>query len=318
MKTVRQQNNIGFSRRDLIAAAGTGAALGMLSHIDPASAQNKDAPILTRPIPHSGEMLPVVGVGTSQVFQIGTDASERAQRRAVIEALSASGGKLIDTGSTYGTAEGVIGDLVQETGLRDKLFIATKGEVRNRSASIAEFQESLRRLKTPKVDLMQLHNVSSARQDLALYREWKQQGLCRYIGITTSFESDQDAVAGCAQREKPDFVQVNYSLTDRSAEKRVLPASKEAGAAVLCNLPFGRGELFRKVRGKQLPEWAAEFNAATWGQFFLKFLLSHEAVTAVIPGTAKAEHMRDNLGAGRGKLPNDELRKRMISLIDTL
>jgi aryl-alcohol dehydrogenase-like predicted oxidoreductase len=318
MKKFLQSNDIEFSRRDVIATAGVGATLGLLSRIAPAGAQNKEAPILKRPIPHSGEMLPVVGVGTSQVFQIGTDAKERAERRAVIEALVAGGGSLIDTASTYGTAEGVVGDLVQETGLREKIFFATKGEVRSRAASIAEFQESLRRLKTPKVDLMQLHNVSSTRQDLALYREWMQQGLCRFIGITTSFEGDHDSLAGCAQREKPDFVQVNYSIADRAAEKRVLPAAKEVGAAVLCNLPFGRGNLFRGVRGKPLPDWAVEFDAATWGQFFLKFLLSHDAVTTVIPGTAKAEHMRDNLGAGRGKMPDAEMRKRMVSLIESL
>ena len=145
---------------------------------------------------------------------------------------------------------------------RDSINSATKGEVRNRAASIAEFQESLRLLKTPKVDLMQLHNVRSPNQDLALYREWKQQGLCRYIGITTSFSGDHDAIAAVTEREKPDFVQVNYAVDDRNAEKRVLPAAKAAGAAVLCNVPFGTGALFSKVRGKPLPDWAAEFDAA--------------------------------------------------------
>jgi aryl-alcohol dehydrogenase-like predicted oxidoreductase len=198
------------------------------------------------------------------------------------------------------------------------VFIATKGEVRSRAASIAEFEESLRRLKTPKVDLMQLHNVSDPKQSLALYREWKQAGKTRYIGITTSFNGDHEAVAMCTQREKPDFVQVNYSISDRAAEKRVLPAAKDAGAAVICNLPFGRGGLFRLVRGKPLPEWAAEFDATSWAQFFLKFMISHEAVNAVIPGTEDAGHMKDNLGAGRGRLPDAAMRKRMAEYVDRL
>jgi aryl-alcohol dehydrogenase-like predicted oxidoreductase len=298
------------SRRDLLASAGAVAALGAL----PNFAFAQDA-MLTKPIPHSGEKLPVVGLGTSVVFQIGKDPNDRAQRRDVLLALIKDGGTLIDTASTYGSAEGVVGDLVSEEEIRNKVFIATKGEVRSRAAMIAEFQESLKRLKTPKVDLMQLHNVSDPKQDLALYREWKAQGLTRYIGITTSFNGDQDAVAACTAREKPDFVQVNYSITDRSAEKRVLPAAKDAGAAVLCNLPFGRGGLFRLVRGKPLPEWAAEFDAKTWAQFFLKFMISHEAVSAVIPGTENAEHMRDNLGAGRGRLPDAAMRKRMAEFV---
>jgi aryl-alcohol dehydrogenase-like predicted oxidoreductase len=305
-----------LSRRDLIATAGAMTALGTLSRFTPAFAQ--ESKILMKPIPHGGEMLPVVGVGTSGVFQIGRDANDRAQRRAVLEAMVKGGGSLIDTASTYGTAEGVVGDLVEEAKLRDKVFIATKGEVRSRKASIAEFQESLRRLKTPKVDLMQLHNVSDPNQSLAHYREWKQAGLCRYIGITTSFDGAQDAVAAVTAREKPDFVQVNYSVNDREAEKRVLPAAKDAGAAVLTNLPLGRGVLFRLVRGKPLPEWAAEFDAKTWGQFFLKFLISHEAVTAVIPGTSSARHMEDNLAAGRGKQPDAAMRKRMADYIEDL
>ena len=300
-----------FSRREVIAGAGALAVSGSL----PSFAQDA---MRTKPIPHSGEQLPVVGLGTSVVFQIGKDPNERAQRRDVLQALVQGGGNLIDTASTYGSAEMVVGDLVAEEKLREKVFIATKGEVRSRSAMLAEFQESLRRLKTPKVDLMQLHNVRDASQSLALYREWKAAGLTRYTGITTSFNSDHEAVAACTAREKPDFVQVNYSIADRTAEKRALPAAKDAGAAVLCNLPFGRGGLFRLVRGKELPEWAAEFDAKSWAQFFLKFMLSHEAVNAVIPGTADAAHMKDNLGAGRGKLPDASMRKRMVEFVEKL
>jgi aryl-alcohol dehydrogenase-like predicted oxidoreductase len=322
MSDRKTAGDFSLSRRGVLGA-GAGAVVGALSVAAPASAVFELSPFssnsIRRPIPSSGELLPVVGLGTSQVFQIGTDQAERAQRRAVIEAMvQAAGGGLIDTASTYGTAEGVVGDLVAEAGVRDKIFLATKCEVRSRAATIAEMQESLRLLKTPKIDLMQLHNVSDPKTDLGLFRDWKAQGTFRYIGITTSFSGDQDAIAAVTAREKPDFVQVNYSITDRAAEKRVLPAAKDYGAAVLCNLPFGRGELFRLVRGKPLPDWAAEFDAFTWGQFFLKFLLSNDAVTAVIPGTDKAEHMKDNLGAGRARMPNPEARKRMIALVESL
>jgi aryl-alcohol dehydrogenase-like predicted oxidoreductase len=310
----RNADGFSLSRRRVLAAAAVIGAGGLARAI-PAAAE---APVLKRPIPHSGEMLPVIGVGTARVFGIGADPKERADRRAVIETLVAGGASLIDTASTYGTAEPVVGDLVAEAGLRDKVFIATKGEVRARAAAIAEFEESLRRLKTPKVELMQLHNVRSPGQDLALYREWQKDGRTRYIGITTSFSGDHDAIAAVTEREKPDFVQVNYAINDRDAEKRVLPAAKAAGAAVLCNVPFGTGALFSKVRGKPLPDWAAEFDAASWGQFFLKFLLAHDAVTAVIPATAKAEHMRDNLAAGRGRLPDAAMRARMIAYIEQL
>ncbi|HVT55251.1 MAG TPA: aldo/keto reductase [Xanthobacteraceae bacterium] len=300
-----------ISRREVIAGAG---ALAMSSSL-PSFAQSA---MRTKPIPHSGEPLPVVGLGTSIVFQIGKDPNDRAERRDVLNTLVRGGGTLIDTASTYGSAESVVGDLVAEEKLRDKVFIATKGEVRSRAGMIAEFQESLQRLKTPKVDLMQLHNVSDPKQSLSLYREWKDAGLTRYIGITTSFNGDHDAVAACTAREKPDFVQVNYSITDRKAEKRVLPAAQDAGAAVLCNLPFGRGGLFRLVRGKPLPDWAAEFDAKTWAEFFLKFMISHEAVNAVIPGTSDAKHMQDNLGAGRGRLPDAAMRKRMAECVGKL
>jgi aryl-alcohol dehydrogenase-like predicted oxidoreductase len=309
-----------LSRRGVLGA-GAGAIAGALYHASPARAEFELSPFssrgIRRPIPSSGEMLPIVGLGTSQVFQIGKDPAERAQRRALIEVMALSGGGLIDTASTYGTAEGVVGDLVEEAGLRDKVFLATKCEVRSPAATIAEMQESLRQLKTPKIDLMQLHNVRDPKTDLGLLREWKAKGTFRYIGITTSSSGDQDALAAVTAREKPDFVQVNYSILDRDAEKRALPAAKDNGAAVLCNLPFGRGQLFRLVRGKPLPDWAKEFDVDSWGQFFLKFLLSNDAVTVVIPGTNKVEHMKDNLVAGRARMPNPETRKRMIALIES-
>jgi len=310
---MNERAQFAISRRAVLAAAA--GVAGMVTQSAPFA---QEGAMLKRPIPHSGEMLPVIGLGTARVFGVGSDPKDRADRRAVVEALVAGGGSLIDTASTYGTAEGVVGDVVAEAGLRDKVFIATKGEVRSRAAEIAEFQQSLKLLKTPKVELMQLHNVATPGQDLAVYREWKEQGLARYIGITTSVDRAHEAIAAVTEREKPDFVQVNYAIDDRNVEKRVLPAAKAAGAAVMCNVPFGTGSLFSKVRGKPLPEWAAEFDAKTWGQFFLKFLLANEVVTAVIPATAKAEHMVDNLGAGRGRLPDAAMLKRMIAHVEQL
>ncbi|HEV2000627.1 MAG TPA: aldo/keto reductase [Xanthobacteraceae bacterium] len=302
----------GLSRRDVMALTA-GAAAGALVGA-PAQAQTS---ILARAIPSSGEMLPVVGVGTSIVFNVGNDVEKRKDIRAVLEALVAGGGKLVDTAPSYRTAEEVTGDLMEEARLRDKIFVATKVAVRERPATIAEMQQSQRRLKTQKFELEQLHNVSDAKTDLGLFREWKRQGICRYFGITTSDGRDHAALAAVAKREKPDFVQINYSLGDRDAEK-VLPGFRDGAAAVLINMPFGRNQLFRLVRGKALPDWAAEFGAKSWGQFFLKYLIANEAVTAVIPATSKAEHMTDNLGAGRGLLPDKAMRAKMVAFIDGL
>jgi len=308
--------NLSASRRQVLAL-GVGFAVTPWL---PALGQEKTgAPgLITRPIPHSGERLPVIGLGTSQVFEIGADPARRQACAEVLKTLVAGGGTLIDTAPSYGTAESVVGDLLAATGLSGRVFLATKLEDFSRNSAAPQLQASLRRLRTNRVDLMQLHNVSDPHQDLAILREWKAQGLCRYIGITTSFGGDFDAVEAVVRRQKPDFLQVNYSLADRAAEKRVIPAAAEVGAAVLTDLPFARNRLFRAVRGQKLPEWAADFDAASWGQFFLKYLLGNEAVTAVIPGTGNPEHMADNLGAGRGRLPDAAHRQRMVAFFEAL
>jgi aryl-alcohol dehydrogenase-like predicted oxidoreductase len=226
----------------------------------------------------------------------------------------ASGGKLVDTGSTYGDAEAVLGAAVPASGLRDKLFTATKLE----APDAAELKRSLTRLKVDKLDLLQLHNVRNAQQSLTQFHRWKQEGVCRYIGITSTFKGDYAALEAVLKRERPDFLQVDYSLDNREAEQRLLPLAAEMKAAVLTALPFGRNRLFRAVRGKPLPEWAADFDAASWAQFFLKFLLGNPAVTAVIPGTANAAHMTDNLGAARGRLPDAAQRRRMVEFVEAL
>jgi aryl-alcohol dehydrogenase-like predicted oxidoreductase len=297
-----------YSRRQTLVLGGGLAAMAIAPQ---ALAQSA---LIKRPIPHSGEMLPVVGLGTANNF----DDADREQTRKVFEALVTGGGSLIDTASSYGGAEQIIGDAVAQAKLRGRVFIATKMRADNAASGKAEFDASLRKLQVKQVDLMMLHNVRNASQNLAYLRDWKAQKLTRYVGISSTFPRDFPAVEAVIKREKPDFVELNYSIGDREIEARLLPACADAGAAVLTALPFGRNSAFRAVRGKELPEWAKEFDAATWGQFFLKFLLGHKAVTAVIPGTTKAEHMADNLAAGRGRLPDESQCKKMAQFFDGL
>jgi len=287
-----------MTRREFAALAGA-AALAR-----PAFGQS-GGEALMRAIPSSGERLPAVGLGTAQVFD-SDDEATRQKAKAVLQALSAGGGNLVDTASTYGNAESVLGDAIAGTGLRPKLFIATKAE----APDDAEFKRSLARLKTAKVDLVQLHNVDDPQQSLERFRDWKAQGLCRYIGITSTFHRDFAAVEAVLKRENPDFLEIDYSLDNRLAEKSILPAAAEAKAAVLVALPFGRARLFRAVRGKEIPDWARGF-ANSWAVFFLKYLLSDPRITVVIPGTNNPAHMTDNLGAMRGPLPDADQRRQM-------
>jgi diketogulonate reductase-like aldo/keto reductase len=301
-----------LSRRDLLATAAGAAMLSAL----PSLVWAQGAPIMTRPIPSSGEPLPIVGIGTSIVFDFENDPAKYAARRQVLQDLVAGGGKLIDTASTYGHAEERVGDLSADLGDRNKLFLATKYESRDdKEAANASLQNSLKRLKTDRIDLMQAHNVGDPNFSLAQLRDWKAQGLCRYVGVTSSFEGQYDALAQVLRREKPDFFQINYSVGDRGAEDVLLPTAKDAGCAVLTNLPFGRNSLFKAVAGKPLPDWAKDIDAASWAQIFLKFNLSNPAVTAVIPGTDKPEYMLDNLDAGRGRLPDAAMRQKIMAAI---
>jgi len=307
------------SSRRRVLAAGAAAALGSaLSKFAFAAAAAEEG-IKTRPIPHSGEQLPIIGIGTAVIFDFENDPVKHAERLQVIQTLVAGGGKLIDTAHSYGRAEDRVGDIVAESGLRDRLFLATKySSNASRDAATASAHASLRRLKTNRVDLMQAWNVGDPLFDCGLMRDWQKQGLTRYVGMTTSFTGQYEAIAKVLAREKPDFFQVNYSLGDREAENLLLPAAREAGAAVLVNLPFGRNSLFRKAGTRPLPDFAAEFGARTWAQFFLKFILAHPAVTAVIPGTDKPEYMLDNLQAGRGTLPDAAMRRRIVEYWETL
>jgi aryl-alcohol dehydrogenase-like predicted oxidoreductase len=294
----------GITRRDFAALAG-----GLL--VSSKAIAQADT-LITRAIPGSDERIPVVGLGTAYVFD-EDDETTRSKAEGVVQALVHNGGRLIDTASTYGDAENVLGKVIATAGLRDKLFIATKLE----APDADELKRSLARLKTAKVDLLQLHNVRSKQQSLERFREWKGQGVCRYVGITSTSRRDYPAVEAVLEREKPDFVQIDYSLDNREAEKRILPLAAEVRAGVLTAVPYGNGRLFRAVRGKELPDWARVF-ANSWGQFFLKYLLGDPRVTAVIPGTADPGHMADNAGAMRGPLPDPDQRHRMIEFVESL
>jgi aryl-alcohol dehydrogenase-like predicted oxidoreductase len=275
--------------------------------------------VITRPIPRTGEALPIVGMGTAVIFDFENDAAKSTERRQVVQTLVAGGGRLIDTAPAYGKAEDRLGEIVAELGVRDRLFLATKFAFESdRDTATASMRASLRRLKTDRFDLMQAWNVRDAGYSLALLREWQKQGICRYTGITISQVRDYGAMAKVTAREKPDFVQVNYSLGNREAEEALLPVARDSGAAVLINLPFGRNSLFRKAGNRPLPDFAVELGAKSWAQFFLKFILSHPAVTAVIPGTDKPEYMVDNLSAGRGPLPDEAMRRRMVQYWEAL
>ncbi|MDE2375366.1 MAG: aldo/keto reductase [Hyphomicrobiales bacterium] len=298
---------IGMTRRNFALAAGAAGSAVLTWR-----ALAQTPAVLTRAIPSSGEKLPAVGLGTAQVFNTNDEAI-RQKAAAVLRALIAGGGSLVDTASVYGDAEAVIGGVMTPARLRGKLFIATKLE----SPDAAELKRSLSRLQTQKLDLLQFHNVREPQASLAQFKDWKAQGICRYIGITSTRHGDFPAIEAVLGREKPDFVQIDYSLDDREAEKRILPLAAEVKAGVLTALPFGRARLFRAVRGKELPEWARGF-AGSWGQFFLKYLLSDPRVTAVIPGTADAAHMTDNAGAMHGPLPDPDQRKQMVAFVDTL
>lgn len=308
-----------LSRREFLSL---GAGIGVAAALRSAPASAAAGPILTRPVPRTGERLPVVGLGTAIVFDIGDDAARRTERRAVLQTMLEGGGRVIDTAPSYGTAETVLGELLAAMQSRDKVFLASKVRVARREAATAEMEQSLRRLRSDKLDLMQIHNPGTnpgeTMAQIELLREWKEKGIFRYIGVTHFQEIANERLIELMRRGKLDFVQVNYSMAERSVERRLLAAAAETGTAVLINLPFARGKLFSAVRGKPVPEWAAEFEAASWGQFFLKYVLAHEAVTCVIPGTDKPEYMLDNLNAGRGRLPDAAMRRKMTEYLDSL
>src|SRR6266446_1515068 len=266
-----------------------------------------------RKIPSSGEMLPVVGCGTWRTFDVGAKPEERAPLAEVLRLLFDAGGSVIDSSPMYGAAEGVVGDLLAAAGTRDKAFIATKVWTSGRDSGIAQMRQSMRLLKTDRLDLMQIHNLVDWRAHLPTLRAWKAEGRIRYLGVTHYTQSAHEELEAVLRAEKWDFVQINYALDDRAVERRLLPAAAERGTAVIVNQPFGGGGLLRKLSGRKLPAWAAEIGCTSWAQILLKFALANPAVTCVIPGTSKPEHMKDNVQAGLGAYPDAALLKRMVA-----
>ena len=272
--------------------------------------------------PAHQQKVAVVGLGTQFVLDVGDDLDKRKVRIAMIRTLLDSGGSVIDTAPSYGPAEAQLGSMLEEMKARDRVFLSTKYRAPGRDGAIGETKESLRKLRTQKLDVLLRHNIgfvpkAEADTHLAVAREWKAQGLCRYIGVTHSQDQAKanERLIDMLRTEKLDFIQVNYSMAERSVEDRLLAVAADSGTAVMCNLPYARGALFRAVQGKPLPEWAKEFDAPTWGQFFLKYLIAHPSVNVVIPGTDRVEHMQDNIEAGRTRLPNAAQRKRMVEFI---
>jgi diketogulonate reductase-like aldo/keto reductase len=295
--------------------AATGLAL---TGVVPASPRGGATEVITKPIPATGERLPVIGMGTSRTFDVGSDPQARAALLPVLQAFFDNGGAVIDSSPMYGSAEQVIGDLLERVADKAALFAATKVWTYGQQAGVEQMQRSERRMGVRRFDLMQIHNLRDWQVHLETLKEWKQRGRVRYIGITTSHGRFHPELEHILASEPFDFAQFSYNIGNRVAERRLLPLAAERGIAVMINRPFQRGDLFRGVKGKPLPEWAAQFDCASWGQFFLKFIVSHPAVTCTIPATSKLKHMQDNMSAGFGRLPDATMRNRMIAWFEAL
>lgn len=293
-----------IDRRRFIAA-GSLAAIGAGLPDMPLWATQ---PLQQRAIPGSGELLPVIGMGTSGSFEVAVGSPQQQALREVLRRFFEAGASVIDTSPNYGNAEDMLGGLLAEQAFRPKTFLATKLAADNREAGEAQFAQSLQRLRSERIDLLQVHNLRDWRTQLALARELKAQGKVRYVGVTHFLDAAHDALADVVAEQKPDFVQINYSVASPHAEKRVLPVARDLGVAVIINRAFEDGKLFAQVAGRALPAWAAEVGVSTWAQMFLKFALSHPAVTVVIPATGKPHRESDNLGAGYGATLNDAQR----------
>lgn len=305
-----------LNRRDALKlglAAGATMALGPRALF----AQGASGELLSKPIPSSGERIPLIGIGTARRYDVAATEEELAPLREVLRNFPGMGGRLIDTAPSYGNAETVVGNLLAELGIRDQIFLATKvGAGRQgRAAGLAEMQGSLERLQTDHFDLLEIHNLAGTAEMLPLLREWKQEGKIRYYGITTTSKEQYEELAGFMRSEPLDFIQVDYAIDNRSAEDLLLPLALERGIAVLTALPFGRGRVFDAFGDTPVPAWAAELGIETWAQFALKFNVSHPAITAAIPGTARPEYLVDNFNASRGVLPDAATRQRMADLV---
>ncbi len=310
---IRNDKGLRFSRRSVLKLILAG---GFASRWNIAHAVESDA-ILKRRIPATGEMIPAVGLGTSDEFE--TDAGQDLEPlREVLRRFVAAGATLIDTAPIYGNAESVIGNLITELGITQRLFVATKVRTYGKQAGIEQMERSELLLNKRPLDLIQVHSLVDVETQLENLRSWKDAGRVRYIGITHSRVSAFDELERLMRKEKLDFVQLNYSFTEPDAERRLLPLAADKGIAVLANRPFQNGAMFRRVKGKPLPAWASEFDCKSWAQFSLKYILAHPAVTCVIPATSNPKHLVDNMGAGFGRLPDTRTLRRMREHVASL
>jgi aryl-alcohol dehydrogenase-like predicted oxidoreductase len=310
-----KETDMHIGRRAVIKA---GMGLGATMLVPDRGLFAQAEPLIQKRIPSSGESIPVIGIGTARRYEdVKTDA-EKAPLRETLRQFQLLGGKVIDSSPSYGTAEAVVGELVDGLKIRDSLFLATKVSLRKvgREEGVKQIEDSFKKYRTNKIDLIAVHNLRDTGTQLRTLREMKTAGRIRYVGITTSFDNQYGEFEQVMKKESLDFVQIDYALDNRDAGERIIPLAADRGMAVMINLPFGRGRLFKAVEGKRLPEWASEFDCQSWPQFFLKYIVSHPAVTCAVPGMARPEYVVDNLGAARGRLPDAAMRRKMEQFID--
>ena len=308
-------------REVLLGLAGAGGLLAL----DPRAALASEAKLITRAIPSTGERLPIVGLGSSATFARVARSEDVSALRAVLEQMVKAGGTVFDTAPAYGASEEVAGRISQELGIASKLFWATKlnvagwgGGSADPAAARRQLEASFRRAGKPAIDLVQVHNMGDVRTQLPILREYKQKGRVRYIGVTTTIERQYDDLVQLMRHEPLDFIGTDYAIDERHAEQTILPLARDKGIGVLVYAPFGRTRLWQRVKGRQVPDWAREIDASSWAQFFLKFVASHPAVTAITPATSRPANMADNMGGAVGRLPDAAMRKRMIQWVEEL
>ena len=304
-----------FSRRDAAKLISMGSASLVLL---PSMISFKVTDIMKRKIPSSGELLPIVGLGTWQTFDVGNDSDKRKQLLEVLRKMEELGGAMVDSSPMYGTSEAVVGDLTSSLKIEQDFFYATKVWTQGRQQGIDQMQASFNKMKRSVMDLMQIHNLVDWQTQSKTLRDWKEEGKIRYWGFTHYTNASHETLATLIKNEKPDFVQFNYSINERHAEKRLLNIAFDNGVGVIINRPYDGGNLFRKTKGKTLPDWCAEMDINSWGQFFLKYILAHKAVNCVIPGTSKPHHVVDNMKAGYGRLPDEKQRDKMLEYLRAL
>lgn len=297
-----------MNRRESLKLMVAGAAMGA----SVSAAENKDD-VLKRVIPSSDEAIPAIGLGTWQTFDVAP--GDREPLKEVLREFSALGGKVLDSSPMYGKSETVAGDLIEELGLRKSLFVATKVWISGKDAGVKQMEASMAKLKSPVIDLMQVHNLLDVKAHLDTLNAWKHEGRIRYLGVTHYHERSHDDVMKLMEGESLDFVQINYSVAERDAEKKLLAMAKDRGAAVIVNRPFAGGEMFARLKEKPLPDFAKEIGCSSWAQLMLKFIISHPAVTCAIPATSKVKHLRDNMGALHGPMPDEAMRKRIAESV---